>query len=672
MIAIPQADLLNMLPVTQVTPLAAKALEAGSTTPRFDVALLEAAKTMRDSAPQAPELTLVPRVRQAFEAALSELSQKPLDQLKSLAQQPQAARPETAAIVMRAAQAAGLSAEETAVLQDLVPLALPRVAAFKAAMMVPGTPVENTKNGGVQPGPQGGNPVKTADPADPIQALEPGLNSQPLGPDEQHDNTNTQDTPSPLQALNHALPAPALVSTRTDDGSSRNGALTLSRSNAVPAPVAAAAPVATVTSPAPAAGRVIQISTVQPVQPVTQAATAPAPLANAPAPVPVPATATATAPNQAPAPKQANVPNAPAPAAAPQREAQAPAGNLSAPKAAPSPATAANSTSPAPSIAPEVLAGLDVQFQSPTKPLAVVPGSELTLQEDGTWSQPEAAKAPAMPQPQGSVKAPVLSATELPQAPAPVQANSTAPQAPAPVAADPAKTPVAAPAVQAAATAPTTAAPAPVARPVESPAPARAEASRGADAFEAFQAPAASESVVSRRSAGDSAFNSLAQFGQDPMKALAQQTAREYAVRESVFAQVTQALREAPGADNGRMHIRLKPAELGEVSIDLVMRNGKLSARLVASHAEVRDAFVRDLPAFKAGLESQGVAVRDISVAVRAGVADQQQQQQPQPQDPRALWRELPQDAALAASVPLNTGYAASAGALDQRFSALA
>jgi flagellar hook-length control protein FliK len=135
---------------------------------------------------------------------------------------------------------------------------------------------------------------------------------------------------------------------------------------------------------------------------------------------------------------------------------------------------------------------------------------------------------------------------------------------------------------------------------------------------------------------------------------------------------VQEALREAPGTDNGRMLIRLKPAELGEVHVDLTMANGKLSARLVTSQTEVRDAFVRDLHAFKAGLEAQGVVVRDISVAVRAGVADQQQQQQAQQQAPQDWWRELPirPEAALP-SLPANAGYA-GADALDQRFSALA
>lgn len=161
----------------------------------------------------------------------------------------------------------------------------------------------------------------------------------------------------------------------------------------------------------------------------------------------------------------------------------------------------------------------------------------------------------------------------------------------------------------------------------------------------------------------------MARSGQDPLTALALRAARDFNVRETVFKQVSEALREAPDKESGRLLIRLKPAELGEVTIDLVMSGGKLSARLVASQPEVRDAFVRDLQSFKVGLEAQGVVVRDVSVAMRAGVADQQQQQAPQQQAP--WWRDLPPESKTpVVPLPVLSGY--TADALDQRFSALA
>jgi flagellar hook-length control protein FliK len=341
---------------------------------------------------------------------------------------------------------------------------------------------------------------------------------------------------------------------------------------------------------------------------------------------------------------------------------------------------------------------LDLQFQDPTQPLAVLPGSELTLQEDGTWSQPTPVQAstPAVPTPQGA-SAPVPKLDLAPQAPLPSvpQAPSVTPQAavvgrsaeihaPAPasvqVPALPlspelpqapvntvlAQAPAVTPAVVQQSLQPATATKAPEDPSSTGPSqPALVDAS---------QAPT-DERVQARRGAQDSAFNNLANpnmGGQDPLKSLALQTARDYTVRESVFKQVYEALREAPATDSGRMLIRLKPAELGEVHIDLSLVNGKLSARLVASQVEVRDAFVRDLPSFKAGLESQGVAVRDISVAVRAGVSDQQGQQPRQAADTQAWWRQLPrQDQAPSLGSSASAGYS-NLSVTDQRFSALA
>jgi flagellar hook-length control protein FliK len=324
--------------------------------------------------------------------------------------------------------------------------------------------------------------------------------------------------------------------------------------------------------------------------------------------------------------------------------------------------------------------------------LAIVPGSELTLKEDGTWVQPSPVSKPAPALPQGN--APVAVQTPVPQDPAaplqpvPAQAAAPAPQAPS-------TAPSLEPQAPATAQAPQSGSPdAPSARTSDGKIPAAQAATvqalqpqapkvqgpttesavRGleaSDRSEGFQAPAQADALQARRNAGDSGFGGLAQFGQDPVKALAQQTARDYAVRESVFRQVSQALREAPGTDNGRMLIRLTPAELGEVHVDLSLVNGKLSARLVASQVEVRDAFVRDLHAFKAGLESQGVSVRDISVAVRAGVADQQPQQ-PQQQAPQAWWRELPREERTPLLAVAPVAFGAAGGATDQRFSALA
>lgn len=707
-----------MLPVTQVTPLAAKAFEGGMT-PRFDAALLEAAKMMRDSAPQAPEMVLVPKVRQAVENALAELSQKPLDQLKAMAEMPQAARSEIAAIVSHAAQAAGLNADETAVLKDLVPLALPRVLAYKVGIQIPGaTSAVNANNGGVQPGPQGRTPVKAVSPAEMFPG--PQADARPTTPEPQRTPANDaagQDTASQLASYAQTLPVPVLVSTRTDDGSGSHSVLSNVNENA-PAQGQPQAVPAQGVPPTPMAGRgrVIQVSTAQ--APVSgskpQQAIAPASL---PPVAPDPVTAKSPAdPGVKAVPKTALPVDAAIEAAVKPNAAEEPtvrtqtAGpRAQAPKregSSQAPVAEAKNAETIPA-----KADLDVQFQDPSKPIAIVPGSELTLKEDGTWALPvsngdepapsealksalpkavvtaDASPAPSAPAqaealplqatavqaPAAAQAAPKASVPSAPQvafkAPAVQQTASNAPAAPQTVAKNVGQT---VPFVSAQAEANVTPAPSTALEP-QSDARQTGSVSKPS-AVDAFEAAVASNAVQPKRTAGDSAFQSLGQFGQDPMKTLAQMTARDYSVRESVFKQVTEALREAPSTDQGRMMIRLKPVELGEVHIDLVMLNGKLNARLVASHNDVRDAFVRDLPAFKAGLESQGVVVRDISVAVRADVGGQPQgQPQSRQQAPQSWWRELPQAEQAPLLFPvLNQGYGNGAGAIDQRFSAFA
>lgn len=723
MIARPQADILNMLPVTQVTPLGAKSVETG-TTLRFDAALLEAAKAMRDGESGKPELVLVPKVRQALEAALARLDRKPLDQLQLLAQQPQTERAQFASIVFDVAQTFGLNEQEAGVLNDMLPVALPQVLAYKTQEPVPGMSVASLRSDGAKPGPQGGIPVKTASPED---LLTLDLESQP------HPDVGTlpEDAFKARHGLHEALAQgltiPVLVSTRTDDGSSTEGTITLSRVNA------SKNREGTSTQPqATAPGRVIQV--------LGQTQNEDGALNVAPAPatqsVPRPGNTSLLQPTSAsvegtrtpsvlsPFLPEASGASGVAPATGKESGALRP--TASAPVQGDRPLAAL----------PKGAVDLNVEFLSTNSIRApqAQPGTEVTLKEDGSWVLPKAegqkaSSAPApsgaarhsVPQPgsdaalqslpsvvdgpaslpQGAAQAPAIRTASAPS-PLPFQSLSLerlgqAPQTPAatqPLAAQPAgaQAPVAPP--QTVASSPVPAAPqAPVAQgPAASPAPVQAFVAAPAAptspvtenrwtppqgetvlAEAGFGRSTSADSVPTRRTTGEDAFSGLAQFGQDALKALAQQTVRAYALRESVFRQVSEALREAAPDQNGRLRIQLKPAELGEVNVELMLKDGKLSARLLASHGEVRDAFVRDLPAFKAGLESQGVLVRDISVAVRAGVADQDQQPPrqtlPQPWSPEGPGNKMN---APVLSVPASVGYAYATDVKQQRFSALA
>jgi len=162
----------------------------------------------------------------------------------------------------------------------------------------------------------------------------------------------------------------------------------------------------------------------------------------------------------------------------------------------------------------------------------------------------------------------------------------------------------------------------------------------------------------------------LAQIGQDAGNGLAAAAPKD-AQQQNVVQQVTQALSDAQNNGSSRIVIRLKPDSLGDVQVDLLMSNGKLSARLVAANTEVHQAFVRDLAGFKTGLESHGVSVQEVSVALRAGIQDQPQGQPRQPQD-QSWWRQAQNQSNGGSSLPVTGGYSGRNLSIDQRFSALA
>jgi flagellar hook-length control protein FliK len=175
------------------------------------------------------------------------------------------------------------------------------------------------------------------------------------------------------------------------------------------------------------------------------------------------------------------------------------------------------------------------------------------------------------------------------------------------------------------------------------------------------------------RSSHDDAPQTGLGTGQESLRQVLKQVARELGVRETAFTQVSEALAQA-GKENSRLVIKLKPASLGEVQVDLSVEGGKLNARLLASTVEVRDAFVRDLPAFKASLEAQGLKIDQLSVAVRAESNFNPQgrnQGQSQPQGwsfQRPLAPAAPElNAALSGAT-----WSGPASFNDQRFSALA
>lgn len=95
---------------------------------------------------------------------------------------------------------------------------------------------------------------------------------------------------------------------------------------------------------------------------------------------------------------------------------------------------------------------------------------------------------------------------------------------------------------------------------------------------------------------------------------------REFVLRESVLKQVAAQV-EGAGKEASLLHIRLKPESLGSLDITLKSEGGRVAARIFAENHEIRDVIANNLAAFKQTLEDQGLKVQELSVAVRAGVA---------------------------------------------------
>ncbi len=100
-------------------PQASPVAVLGAQSMRFDAALLEAAKTVRDGNGQSVERALTPKVDQALQSLFDQLAQKPAEQLRQWASQPEQLKP----VVEALAQARGLNPEETTELNAMAPLA---------------------------------------------------------------------------------------------------------------------------------------------------------------------------------------------------------------------------------------------------------------------------------------------------------------------------------------------------------------------------------------------------------------------------------------------------------------------------------------------------------------------------------------------------------------------
>lgn len=87
---------------------------------------------------------------------------------------------------------------------------------------------------------------------------------------------------------------------------------------------------------------------------------------------------------------------------------------------------------------------------------------------------------------------------------------------------------------------------------------------------------------------------------------------------ESVLTQITRAVMEKKGRDNTRFTVELFPKDLGKVSVDMKLSNGKINLLLSAENKETVKALSEQLGHLKTALDANKVEVQNLDVSSKS------------------------------------------------------
>ncbi len=91
--------------------------------------------------------------------------------------------------------------------------------------------------------------------------------------------------------------------------------------------------------------------------------------------------------------------------------------------------------------------------------------------------------------------------------------------------------------------------------------------------------------------------------------------------------QVVTHLAGSHDGESGRMRLRLHPAELGSLRLDLIVEGDRVRAHLQAQSQQVQDVLDRHLPQLRDALHQQGLKIDEFRVDVQGGKEQHQEQQ---------------------------------------------
>ncbi|MFN2354740.1 MAG: flagellar hook-length control protein FliK [Desulfopila sp.] len=89
-----------------------------------------------------------------------------------------------------------------------------------------------------------------------------------------------------------------------------------------------------------------------------------------------------------------------------------------------------------------------------------------------------------------------------------------------------------------------------------------------------------------------------------------------------LMQQVTQKLRISRILQDSKMVMRLHPAELGNLKIDIHLRDGSVNANIVAQSRQVQEILEKNMPRLRTLMEDQGLVVNEIAVAMEPDFND--------------------------------------------------
>lgn len=91
---------------------------------------------------------------------------------------------------------------------------------------------------------------------------------------------------------------------------------------------------------------------------------------------------------------------------------------------------------------------------------------------------------------------------------------------------------------------------------------------------------------------------------------------------EAIIQQVTQKFNLHVRNQDTQINIRLQPAELGELKIDLTYREGAIRANVFAQSQHAHEVLEKNMPRLKEILQGQGIQVEDIQVSSKADITE--------------------------------------------------